>query len=37
MFDEERQKASFDRKKLSYIIHGGKDKTEKFIAKQSII
>lgn len=37
MLEEERKRASFDKKELSYVIYGSKDKLERFIERQQII
>lgn len=37
MLDDERQKASFEKKELSYVIHGGPEGLEKFLKTQRLI
>ena len=37
MFEEERKKATFDNKELSYIIYGSKKEFEDFLERQRLI
>lgn len=37
MFEEERKKATFDNKELSYIIYGSKKEYEDFLERQRLI